>query len=293
MTKKGSEDLFVGLIAECAFRGLILEADTHPSPGLVSPESGGSHSDMHYETMIRSAVAIEPFFAKFARIGIEGRNMDAKKILPILRRTGLKAERAMFAATDNVNTHKGAIFVQALICGAAGRIGDGSHPINPKKVCKTIAIMTRGIVRTELEQNKMEVPKTFGELAFAKYGIAGIRGEAERGLPSVINHGLPGLREGLDAGLDLNDSLAHALIHIMTVAEDTNIVKRGGGVHALDHVHERANKALKLGGMMTREGRREIRLMDSEFKKNNLSPGGCADLLGATATLYLLSGERA
>jgi len=286
MKMEEREELFTGWIAECAFRGLILEADTHPSPGLVSPSSRGSHSDMHYEMMIRSALAIEPFFVKFAKIGLESRNADATKVLAFLRKTGIKAERAMFSETNGVNTHKGAIFVQALICTSAGRTR--SQPVGPEKVCRTISRMTRGIVRNELEKNR-ESPRTFGELAYAKYGITGIRGEVERGLPTCLNHGLPGLREGLAAGLDLNDALAHALMHVMSAAEDTNIVKRGGGIQALYCVQERARNALRLGGMTTREGRRKIRLMDSELKKKNLSPGGCADLLGATATLYLLS----
>ena len=289
MDKIRDESLFVGWIAECAFRGLILEANTHPSPGLVSPSSRGSHSDMHYEMMIRSAVAIEPFFKKFAKIGVENVKVEAARVLPLLRNEGLKAERAMFKATGGINTHKGAIFVQALICGVAGRIH--SQHVEPEKVCRMISRITRGIVRNELKKNK-ESQKTFGELAYAKYGITGIRGEVECGLPTCINHGLPGLRQGLDAGLNLNDALAHSLIHIMSAAEDTNIVKRGGGIQALDYVHERARNALRLGGMTTLDGRRKIRLMDSEFKKKNLSPGGCADLLGATATLYLLSSNE-
>ncbi len=75
--------------------------------------------------------------------------------------------------------------------------------------------------------------KTFGANgggeALLAEGVTGIRGEAERGFPAVIEVALPCLRKLLSDGAALNDALAETLLLLMTATEDTNILARGGG----------------------------------------------------------------
>ncbi len=47
---------------------------------------------------------------------------------------------------------------------------------------------------------------------------------------------------------------------------------------------------IKKGGMESDEGRRAATELDACFIKQNISPGGCADLLAVTAAIYLMEG---
>ncbi|MFR5732678.1 MAG: triphosphoribosyl-dephospho-CoA synthase [Clostridium sp.] len=46
--------------------------------------------------------------------------MITMMLFEAIRLTGIEAEKAMFAATDGVNTHKGMIFSMGTIAAAAG-----------------------------------------------------------------------------------------------------------------------------------------------------------------------------
>ena len=107
-------------IGKCAYNALIEEVNTTPKPGLVDLYSNGAHTDMDAETFRRSAEALRPFFVKMAG---EGLSFDgsAEELFMGLRSVGMDAEQAMYAATDGVNTHKGAIFTFGIFCAAAGR----------------------------------------------------------------------------------------------------------------------------------------------------------------------------
>ncbi|BEH54127.1 hypothetical protein BpKM376_13060 [Burkholderia pseudomallei] len=83
----------------------------------MSHVDAGSHDDMTADTFYRSAAALAPFFAELADAGARDAGM------PALRKIGLRAERAMLAATGGVNTHRGAIFGLGLLCAAAGLRG--------------------------------------------------------------------------------------------------------------------------------------------------------------------------
>jgi triphosphoribosyl-dephospho-CoA synthase len=61
-----------------------------------------------------SATAITPFYYQLTVAGAAEAGMNR------LREIGLEAEHAMLAATDGVDTHRGAIFSLGLLCAAAG-----------------------------------------------------------------------------------------------------------------------------------------------------------------------------
>jgi triphosphoribosyl-dephospho-CoA synthase len=74
----------------------------------------------------------------------------------------------------------------------------------------------------------------------------------------------------------------------MAVNEDTNILARHD-METLVYVKEYAARVLDSGGMLTESGREEVYEMDRRFIKENISPGGSADLLAVTVMFYLLS----
>ena len=89
----------------------------------------------------------------------------------------------------------------------------------------------RGAVERELGALLAEPPRralTNGERLYVEHGVTGVRGEAERGFPSVINAGLPALRRALESGASFNDAGLAALLSIMLVCEDSNVMHRAG-----------------------------------------------------------------
>jgi triphosphoribosyl-dephospho-CoA synthetase len=195
----------------------------------------------------------------------------------------------MFAATGGVNTHKGLIFSLGVLCAACGMlVSEGKHT-SPEACAGRGAEIVRGIVERDFTDAGKKKPseRTAGERLYLAEGVTGIRGEAERGFPAVIEVALPCLRKLLSDGAALNDALAETLLLLMTATEDTNILARGGR-EGERNVREAARNALDLGGMRTEEGVRAVREMEVLFTSSRLSPGGAADLLAVTVFLHLM-----
>ena len=146
--------------------------------------------------------------------------------------------------------------------------------------------MAAGLVAKELK-NLDHAAMTAGEKLYYKYGITGIRGEVENGFPSVVNYGLPALEDAFDKGATINDALVHTLISLMTVVEDSNVIWRTA-YDTLLEVQRIANNILSLGSVFTEKGRMAIAETERYFLQRHISPGGSADLLSVTITLYLL-----
>jgi len=280
-------------IGEAAIKGILLELSCTPKPGLVDRLNNGANLDMNFTTFILSSSAISYGMYQCAQLGIDFSG-KADALLPEFRRIGLDMERKMFKATGGINTQKGLIFLEGLVCVSAGSLIRKEQKLTPENICQRIKEITKGIVDRELKTflNHLTYRNrklTTGERLFLKYGITGVRGEVEEGLPTVRESGLPALQTALKQGLSLNDALVQALISIIAVLEDTNVIARSSPEILSRIVHPMANKAVQLGGMSTTAGRKEIIAMDRYFIKNNINPGGSADLLAVTATLYYLS----
>ena len=63
---------------------------------------------MDHALFVRSIMAITPWFSRFAELGNTHADKPAGEQLRILRPMGMACEQAMYAATNGVNTHKGA-----------------------------------------------------------------------------------------------------------------------------------------------------------------------------------------
>ena len=267
----------IGFLAQ---KALILEVCCTPKPGLVDRDNSGSHRDMDIFTFFKSITALGDYFEECAKIGEETATLPAKDTFQKLREAGIRAEQAMFAATVGVNTHKGAIFTLGLLCGSAGRLDS----YDPDILCKEAAAMVQGIVSRELAGVSEEAATTAGQKLYRRYGITGVRGEAEQGFPSVLNIGLPALNQGLAQGLDLNDSGCAALLAILAHSEDTNLITRGSRETQL----QLKNKLQSLLRSDPFPIRQVLQQLDEEFIQKNLSPGGSADLLAACYFLQQL-----
>ena len=100
---------------ECCIRSALLgEVYTTPKPGLVDCHDNGAHKDMDVKLFEISADAIAPYITKMFFTGYVW-NRTPKELFIEIRKSGVRAERAMFQATGGVNTHKGMIFTQLVI----------------------------------------------------------------------------------------------------------------------------------------------------------------------------------
>ena len=115
-------------ISALVAQALLDEVCTTPKPGLVDRANNGSHRDMDIFTFTASAAALTPYWGRCFQTGRETAALPPAETFSLLKRAGQGAERAMFAATGGVNTHKGAIFTLGLICGAVGRLWRAEAP---------------------------------------------------------------------------------------------------------------------------------------------------------------------
>lgn len=223
------------VLAEAAVTALRQELDTTPKPGLVDKEGNGAHRDMDYALMIRSIEALRPWFVRIA-----AHDGDLVSL-------GLEAEAAMLAATNNVNTHKGALFCLGLVLSATGKEGIP--------------------VRARIAEIASSIPET-GRSKERK-GVKGALAMAREGYKELFDKWLPELRT--------NGPLP-TLMLIMASLDDTNILHRGGS-EALAYVKARATEIYENGRIGIEN---EIREFGRELKDRNLSPGGAADMLALT-----------
>ncbi len=271
-------------IAELVTRALLDEVYTTPKPGLVDRNNNGSHADMTVETFERSADALRGYWARCFTRGFETRDAAPEESFVRLREAGVEAERAMFAATLGVNTHKGAVYALGVLCGAIGRLWRPDTPREIDAVLRECAAMTKAAVDAQflaLAANP-ETAATKGQRLYLSQGMRGIRGEVADGLPGIAETSLPKLRAALDAGYSANDAGVYALLALIARGGDTNMVARGGVAAA----SRAASDAAKLLAASEFPRLDDVLAMDAAFIRANLSPGGCADLLAATYFLY-------
>jgi triphosphoribosyl-dephospho-CoA synthase len=265
------------IISRIAFKALIMEVSAYPKPGLVDIVNSGSHTDMDYFTFVNSSVAISDYFRDAFNLGLKNYMKDD---FDELRELGKDCEKKMYAATDGVNTHKGIIFSLGLLVYATG-IEYRKNNLSTDSVIDRVKLLAKGVTK-ELDKNL----DTAGGRQYTKYGLKGVREEAEEGFEKARDIGLYSLKKYLKTS-SINDAVVNTLMHFMEVLEDSNLIKRGD-LEGLIFAKESAKRAIELGLMNTDKGRRYIHSLNREFVKRNLSPGGSADYLILTLYLYFL-----
>ena len=264
-------------------QAILLEVSTHPKPGLVTRLSNGAHKDMSIFTFMMSSAVLSKAFNDLQDIGQAHRGTLAELFCK-LRSYGVGAEAELLRVTKGVNTQRGILFAGGIVSAVSGyamNMGLSRDALLPM-----IKEMAAGLVARELKDLD-HAAMTAGEKLYYKYGITGIRGEVENGFPSVVNYGLPALEDAFDKGATINDALVHALISLMTVVEDSNVIWRTD-YDTLLEVQRIAKNILSLGSVFTEKGRMAIAETERYFLQRRISPGGSADLLSVTITLYLL-----
>ena len=269
-----------------ALEAMLLEANCAPAPGLVDRFNSGAHNDMDIYTFIKSSVALSSYMYNFAYMGYMHKGaLDT--LLAFIRPLGIEAEAAMFKATEGVNTQKGLIFLMGILCAAAGYVYRKYNIIKSTLVFDAVKIMCQGLVAKELGKLPNDRKLTSGERLYHQYGIRGIRGELEDGLPIIKDIALPAYKKAITLGATDDTLLIYTLLSIMTATEDTTIINRHN-METLARVQREAKALLESNQVLESGGFEEIKKLDKKFIEQWISPGGSADLLAATHFLYSL-----
>lgn len=244
------------LVADLAERALRLELDTTPKPGLVDRQDNGAHKDMDYALMSKSISALRPYLT---RLALESaKDIDPAKIKEI----GIEAEKAMLKATGGVNTHKGALFCIGLSVAAASCLA-----------CSTGAVEAYSF-KELVSRAASEIPSargTHGAEAKRSFKAVGALENARAAYPELFTDWLPYYRS-----LEGDPFRCHkTLLHIMTTLDDTNILHRRGA-EGLAHAEAEAARLLE---DFSESG---LSSLNKDFIRENISPGGSADMLSLT-----------
>lgn len=244
------------LVADLAERALRLELDTTPKPGLVDRQDNGAHKDMDYALMSKSISALRPYLT---RLALE----SAKDIDPVkIKEIGIEAETAMLKATGGVNTHKGALFCIGLSVAAASNLASATGSV---QVYSFKELVSRAA---------SEIPSargTHGAEAKRSFKAVGALENARAAYPELFTDWLPYYRS-----LEGDPFRCHkTLLHIMTTLDDTNILHRRGA-EGLAHAEAEAARLLE---DFSESG---LSSLNKDFIRENISPGGSADMLSLT-----------
>ena len=272
---KSSEAEFLAI---AAYEASVREVMTAPKPGLVDSEGSGCHDDMDCALFLKSARALAPFWIRQARAGLDGTPPELAAAR--LRAAGVEMERAM---AEGRRQHAQG----ARLPHVAAALRRGLRRVFRRAAKSAV----RGAVERELGALLAEPPRralTNGERLYVEHGVTGVRGEAERGFPSVINAGLPALRRALACGASFNDAGLAALLSIMLVCEDSNVMHRAGYEYWRGEYLVLAAAALRRFRAPS-WNRAPLYELERKFMERRVSPGGAADLLSCTYFLHIFS----
>ena len=295
------------IIAHLATQALQAELDTTPKPGLVDKDNNGAHRDMDYALMQLSINTLHPYFVRLALLGFA----DTLPSHTSIRDAGIEAEKAMLAATNGVNTHKGALFSMGLAVVAAA-YEEKKAAANKEERGKEERKEERGKEREEGYLSSLQL--TIKALAASFPDTSGTHGSKAKLLSNgtiTIKGALDNAREGYEKlfaewlpfyNERRKNHDAHALhktlLRIMCDLDDTNVIYRTN-VATAEEVKQEARALLaSFEEAYAAEDKEKcastieekcasaellaLKDMDRRYTERNISPGGAADMLSLT-----------
>ena len=294
------------IIAHLATQALQAELDTTPKPGLVDKDNNGAHRDMDYAMMQLSINTLHPYFVRLALLGFA----DTLPSHTVIRDAGIEAEKAMLAATNGVNTHKGALFSMGLAVVAAA-YEEKKAAANKEERGKEREEGYLSSLQLTIKSLAASFPDTSGThgskaklLSNGTITIKGALDNAREGYEKLFAEWLPFYnerRKNHDA-----HALHKTLLRIMCDLDDTNVIYRTN-VATAEEVKQEARALLasfeeayaaqdkeKCESAIEEKCESAIeekcasaellalKDMDRRYTERNISPGGAADMLSLT-----------
>lgn len=302
------------IIAHLATQALQAELDTTPKPGLVDKDNNGAHRDMDYALMQLSINTLHPYFVRLALLGFA----DTLPSHTVIRDAGIEAEKAMLAATNSVNTHKGALFSMGLAVVAAAyeeKKAAANKEERGKEEREDSLVSIENLSPLEsLASPLSSLQLTIKALAASFPDTSGTHGSKAKQLSNgttTIKGALDNAREGYEKlfaewlpfyNERRKNHDAHALhktlLRIMCDLDDTNVIYRTN-VATAEEVKQEARALLaNFEEAYAAEDKEKcasaieekcasaellaLKDMDRRYTERNISPGGAADMLSLT-----------
>lgn len=298
------------IIAHLATQALQAELDTTPKPGLVDKDNNGAHRDMDYALMQLSINTLHPYFVRLALLGFA----DTLPSHTSIRDAGIEAEKAMLAATNSVNTHKGALFSMGLAIvaaayeekkAAANKEERGKEREKEEREDSLVSLESLA-PRENLASPPSSLQLTIKALAASFPDTSGTHGSKAK----LLSNGTTTIKGALDNAREGYEKLfaewlpfynerrknhdAHALhktlLRIMCDLDDTNVIYRTN-VATAEEVKQEARALLaSFEEAYAAEDKEKcasaellaLNDMDRRYTERNISPGGAADMLSLT-----------
>jgi len=297
---------------------LLLEVSAYPKPGNVHRTR--DFVNTRFEHFLASAVALVPHFRLAA---LRGSKVPAGPIHSGELMIGERIRRAVESCSQwqhGGNTSLGAILLLIPISYAAG-IVPSQEPLKAQEIRKNLRRVVRSTNKTDAVNVYRAIsvasPGGMGKVpeldVYDKGSLARIRemnmslldifrissgydtisSEWVRGFPVTFEIGLPFLVRELRATWDINTAIVDTYLRILSQVPDT-LVARKLGIGRAREVSLMAKRVLKVGGMKTPRGRKEVERMDRSLQRmdHRCNPGTTADLTASALSILLLSGYR-
>lgn len=256
-------------LAKIAKHALYGELITYPKPGLVSLIDSGSHTDMDAKTFLASIQSLNDYFIQIADAG--------SKALPFseLKKLGCAAELAMLNATNQINTHRGAIFILGLLTAGV------TYSLTHGEMFSDVRLSLSRLWGKDLFQHQVNTD-SHGARVRQQFHLTNVVTQAAHGFPLIF--ALSYKYSKLCQTYDVKRARLIMFFVIMQELDDTNLVHRGG-LEALKFAKFNSKIMLNYENNHPQFYARALKL-HHEFIRRNLSPGGCADMLAAVIFLH-------
>jgi len=271
---------FCDKLSQLSLKALLDEVNTTPKPGLVDLNNNGSHKDMNINLFKNSAISLFPFFKEFVSLGINNKEKEPNLFFQDLRELGKHAEIEMLKATNNINTHKGTLFIFSIVLSSLGWLYANNKQYSRLLLINTIKDLSISLA-DDFDNLEGKSEFTNGEKIYIENKVMGIRGEALLGFSSVLDFSINKFIFYLNTTKSFNESGVKTLLELIIKIKDTTLIHRSN-YETLLKIQEQVKKLLK-------EEKNIIEAtlkLDKTFIDLNLSVGGCADLLALTYFIY-------
>ena len=265
------------LLARLAVRALYFEVRSHPKPGLVSFSCSGAHQDMNGELFYRSLFSLRNYFYHVVMQGTMTSRFE------LLKGLAINAEERMLAATNGVNTHRGALFALGIICISTARLTAIKRSFSPLDLHYQIIFDWDEVLKHHALNGD-----SHGSQVYKKHNIIGAKQMAMQGYEIVFRI-LASFVELFERVESLDAGCLYAYAEFLAEIDDTNILYRKG-IAGMALAKQQAKKILSIDCIQER--RLFALTVHRDFSTQQISPGGVGDLIAVLLFIGQLFSEK-